>query len=107
MDAILLVITSLPDSDSAEKMALLLLNQGPAACVSLIPGARAYYHWQGKLEAANEVVLHIKVAAPLYAELEQLICQHHPYELPEIIAIPIKNALPAYQAWVNAQGKPV
>jgi periplasmic divalent cation tolerance protein len=106
MDAILLVITTLPDIESAEKMALLLLNQSRAACVSMVPGVRSYYRWQGQIETSHEVMLYIKIAAGKYAALEQLIRQQHPYELPEIIATRLDAALPAYQAWVLAAGEP-
>jgi periplasmic divalent cation tolerance protein len=61
------------------------------------------YRWQGKLENAEEVPVLIKTTAARYAELETAIRARHPYELPEIIAVPVDRGLPAYLDWVTAE----
>jgi periplasmic divalent cation tolerance protein len=61
------------------------------------------YHWQGEIETAREVPVTIKTRAPLYAQVEAAIVAAHPYELPEIIAIPITHGLPAYLDWIDTE----
>ncbi|MCX8018224.1 MAG: divalent-cation tolerance protein CutA [Rhodocyclaceae bacterium] len=102
MDA-LLVLTNLPDETSARDLAARLIELRLAACVNLLAPCRSVYRWQGKLEEASEVPLFIKTTAARYAELEAAIRAQHPYELPEIIAVPIANGLPAYLDWVAAE----
>jgi len=99
----LLVFTSLPDAASAQALAALLVEQRLAACVSILAPARAIYRWQGKVETAEEVPLLIKTLAARYDALEAAIKAHHPYELPEIVAIPIACGLPGYLAWIEAE----
>lgn len=100
---ILLVMTNLPDADSAHRLAARLIEQRLAACVNILPPCRSVYRWQGKVEDATEVPLHIKTTSARYAVLENAIRTHHPYDLPEIIAIPIEHSLPEYAAWVTAE----
>lgn len=98
----LLVITTLPDQAAAEKLALALIEGRLAACVNVLAPCRSVYRWQGKVDSATEVPLLIKTAAARYAALEAAIRAAHPYELPEIIAVPIEQGLPDYLAWVVA-----
>lgn len=102
MDA-LLVVTTLPDADSANKLALALVGQRVAACVNILAPCHSVYRWQGKIEDATEVPLFIKTSAARYAALEAAIRAAHPYELPEIIAVRIDKGLPDYLAWVAAE----
>lgn len=96
----LLVLTNLPDADSAQKLATLLVEQGLAACVNILGPCRSVYRWQDKIEAASEVPLLIKTTTERYAALEAAILAHHPYELPEIVAVSVERGLPEYLAWV-------
>lgn len=104
MDALggepLLVITHLPDRDAAWKLAQALIEQRLAACVNLLAGCTSLYRWQGAIEHAEEVPLLIKTRAARYPEVEALIRRLHPYELPEIIAVPVVRGLPDYLDWV-------
>jgi periplasmic divalent cation tolerance protein len=102
MDA-LLVITNLPDSESAHTLARALVAQRLAACVNILPSCRSVYRWQGRIEDAGEVPLLIKTSAARYAALEAAIRAVHPYELPEIVAVRIDAGLPEYLAWVAAE----
>lgn len=98
-DAIL-VLTNLPDTNSAEKLAEILITKQLAACVSQLSPCTSMYQWQGKIEKTNEVPMVIKTTRHHYAALEAAILAHHPYELPEIIYVSIDGGLPAYLAWV-------
>lgn len=97
----LLVFTNLPDSASAEALARELVEARVAACVNVLAPCRSVYRWQGTTESASEVPLLIKTTAERYSDLERLIRARHPYELPEIIAVPITAGLPAYLGWVR------
>jgi len=99
----LLVISTLPDRASAEKLALLLIEQRLAACVNVLAPCTSVYRWQGKMETATETPLLIKTTRERYAALEAAIRAHHPYELPEIIAVSPSAGLPAYFEWVKTE----
>ena len=99
----LLVLTTLPDPGIAESIARRLIDDGCAACVAVGAPVRSLYHWQGKTETATETPLTIKTTTQAYGALETLLRSLHPYELPEIIAVPITNGLPAYLHWIAAQ----
>ena len=96
----LLIITSLPDEASAQTLATTLVAERLAACVSVLAPCRSTYRWQGTIESAAEIPLLIKTTTARYAALEDAIRARHPYELPEIIAVPIAHGLPEYLAWV-------
>src|SRR5512143_1649766 len=102
----LLVITNLPDAPGAHALAADLIARRLAACVSVLAPCRSVYRWQGAIEHAEEVPLLIKTTTERYPELEAAIRRQHPYELPEIIAVPIARALPEYLAWVAAETTP-
>jgi periplasmic divalent cation tolerance protein len=97
----LLVLTNLPDAASARTLADALVAGRLAACVNILAPCRSVYRWQGQIETAEEVPVLIKTTTERYAALETAIRQHHPYELPEIVAVPITRGLPDYLAWVT------
>jgi len=101
----LLVFTNLPDRASAERLAERLLEQRLAACVNILAPCRSVYRWKGALQHDEEHPMLIKTSAERYGALEQALRQGHPYELPEIIAVPIEQGLPAYLDWVAAETK--
>jgi periplasmic divalent cation tolerance protein len=96
----ILIISNLPDRASAMALAHKLVDERLAACVNVLDGCTSVYRWQGKNESTREVPIFIKTLAQHYARLEQLINAMHPYELPEIIAVPITSGLPAYLKWI-------
>jgi periplasmic divalent cation tolerance protein len=100
---ILLVLTNLPDRESALRLASALIERRVAACVNVLAECSSVYRWQGKIETATEVPVLIKSTAAAYPALEQSIRALHPYELPEIIAVPLSGGLPAYLQWVAAE----
>lgn len=99
----LLVLTTLPDAATAETIALRLIDDGCAACVAIGSPVRSLYHWRGKTETATETPLSIKTTAQAYQAVETLLRALHPYELPEIIAIPITGGLTPYLDWIAAE----
>lgn len=99
----LLVIANCPDEACANRIALAVVEAGLAACVNLLPRVQSVYRWQGAIESASEVPLLIKTTAGRYAELEAAIRELHPYDVPEIIALPIAQGLPAYLEWLAAE----
>ena len=101
MDA-LVVITSAPDRVVAEKIAYALIERKLAACVNILADCTSVYRWQGKIKTAGEVPMLIKTRADIYDEVEAAIKSLHPYELPEIVAVPIERGLPDYLDWVGA-----
>jgi periplasmic divalent cation tolerance protein len=105
MEPVLLVLTNMPDLATAQSIAQRLVEQRLAACVNLMPGVQSVYRWQGAIEQAQEITLLIKTTQHRYAELEQAIKQMHPYDLPEIIVLPIAAGMPAYLQWVAQETK--
>jgi periplasmic divalent cation tolerance protein len=98
----ILVFCSCPNQTTALSLANFLVEAGIAACVTVQGGdAVSVYRWQGQIEQAAEVVLLIKTTADRYSDLEQAILARHPYELPEIIAVPIIMGLSGYLSWVE------
>lgn len=97
----LLVLTNCPDQASAESLANALVERRLAACVNILAPCRSVYRWRGRIESAGEVPLLIKTTDERYAELETEIRTRHPYELPEVVAVPIERGLPAYLEWVG------
>lgn len=102
-DDILLVLTNLPDAAGAEALARRLVEARLAACVNILAPCRSVYRWQDKVESAAEVPLLIKVRRAAYPALENAIRAAHPYELPEIVAVPVSVGLPAYLDWVRTE----
>ncbi|MEK0427666.1 MAG: hypothetical protein RL001_193 [Pseudomonadota bacterium] len=103
MEQVLLVLTNLPDAESANSLARILVESRLAACVNLMPGVQSVYRWQGEIEQASEITLLIKTTQKHYVQLQQAIISHHPYELPEVIALPISNGYATYLHWVATE----
>jgi len=102
----LLIFTNLPDRESALALARALVDARVAACVNVLGGCTSIYRWQGAIETAAEVPVLIKTRTALYAAVEQAIRARHPYDVPEIVAVPLSHGLPAYLEWVAAETLP-
>lgn len=98
-----LVITNCPDEETANRIALAVVEAQLAACVNILARVQSIYRWQGAVESAVEVPLLIKTTAAAYPALEAAIRERHPYDVPEIIALPITAGLPAYLNWLAAE----
>ena len=96
----LLVYTTMPDRAAALDLARALVARRLAACVNVLDGCTSVYRWEGSVEEANEVPLVLKTRSARYAEVEAAILELHPYELPEILAVPVVRGLPEYLEWV-------
>ncbi|HEX2567320.1 MAG TPA: divalent-cation tolerance protein CutA [Burkholderiales bacterium] len=97
----LLVFTNLPDRAAAERLADMLVEKKLAACVNILAPCRSVYRWKGAVQHDEEHPMLIKTTAERYAELERALRSGHPYELPEIVAVPIEHGLGAYLDWVR------
>lgn len=97
----LLVFCTAPDTEIAEQIARQVVEQKLAACVNLLTDLHAIYRWQGNIVSDIEVQLVIKTQKNRYPELEARLKALHPYDTPEIIAIPITSGLPAYLTWIR------
>jgi periplasmic divalent cation tolerance protein len=103
MEQTLIVLTNVPDAELAKSLAQTLVERRLAACVNIMPAVQSIYRWQGAVEHASEVSLMIKSTQARYAELEAAIVAAHPYDVPEVIALPIAAGLPAYLNWIVAE----
>ncbi len=102
-NSVLLVMTTAPDADTAQKIARALVERRLAACVNILAPCQSVYNWQGAVEDSNEVPMLIKTTAARYGALEAAITAIHPYEVPEIVALPLSHGLPEYLSWVIAE----
>jgi periplasmic divalent cation tolerance protein len=99
----LLAFTNLPDRGAAERLADALIEKRVAACVNILAPCRSVYRWKGAVQHDDEHPVLIKTTAEQYPALEAAIRAMHPYELPEIVAVPIERGLPAYLDWVATE----
>jgi periplasmic divalent cation tolerance protein len=102
-EAAILVLTHLPDREQALALAKSLVAARLAACVNVGTAVESMYHWQGEIETSREVPVTIKTRAALLPALEAAILAQHPYELPEIIVVPITDGLDRYLHWIAAE----
>lgn len=100
---VIVVLTNLPDRESALKLADALIEKRLAACVNVLAECTSIYRWRDKVEHAVEVPVLIKTAGASYHEVEAAIRANHPYELPEIVSVSVVAGLPAYLDWVAAE----
>jgi periplasmic divalent cation tolerance protein len=100
--SILIVHCSCADDGSAESIARVLVEEHLAACVSVLPGMRSTFRWQGETHTDNEVLMLIKTSRERYPALADRLLELHPYELPEIIAVDVSAAHAPYVAWVES-----
>ncbi len=103
---VMLIVTTCPDEAVAAGLGTALLERRQAACVSRLPGLHSSYHWEGRMTEDTEVLVLIKAPADRYAEIEASIRELHPYDVPEIIGLPVTAGLPDYLAWVVAETAP-
>jgi periplasmic divalent cation tolerance protein len=106
IDNVLIVLTNCPDAEVADRIARTLVEQKLAACVNRMPAVDSVYRWQGAVERAVEVPLLIKSTRERLPEVQEAIRALHPYEVPEILAIPVVAGLPAYLRWVVDETQP-
>mgnify|MGYP006383139605 CR=1 FL=1 len=100
---VLVVFCTCPDEASAARIAHALVEERLAACVNRVPGLRSTYRWRGAVHEDSEVLLVIKTAEDRFEALRERVVALHPYELPEIVAVPITHGLAPYLDWIGAE----
>jgi periplasmic divalent cation tolerance protein len=102
----LVVLVTVPDGDTAARVGRTLVEEQLAACVNIVPGLRSIYVYEGKLCDDAEVLCLIKTRAALYPRLRDRVTALHPYQVPEIIALPLAAGNAAYLAWLAEGTRP-
>lgn len=97
------VLSTVPSIKKARTIAGLLLFRRLAACVQILPGLESHYRWRGKKETSREVLLLIKTQVSKYKVLEKVLLENHPYEVPEIICLPITKGSKPYLDWISKE----
>ncbi|OBU87704.1 divalent-cation tolerance protein CutA [Chromobacterium subtsugae] len=98
----LLVVCNVPDPQLAGQIAATLVAERLAACVNILPPCQSVYRWQEAVERAEETPLLIKTVRAAYPRLERRLAELHPYQVPEIVALPLERGLPSYLTWVSS-----
>jgi periplasmic divalent cation tolerance protein len=99
----LIALCTCPDAETAARLAGALVEQGLAACVNIVAGVTSVYRWQGRVHHDSEQLLIIKTRRARYQKMESRLRELHPYELPEIVAVPMERGLEAYLEWIRTQ----
>lgn len=101
----LVVFCTVPDQKTAETIAATLVEEKLAACCNIVPGITSLYFWKENVEKDAELLIIIKTTAQVFERLSRRIEKLHPYQLPEIIALPIKMGNQSYLTWVEENVK--
>ena len=101
-DAIVILSTT-HDPETARTIAHALLEERLIACCTVVPGAQSIYRWEGRVEEASETMMLIKTTAELFDAVAARIVELHPYDVPEIISLPISNGSPDYLTWLRGE----
>ncbi|MDR7192344.1 divalent-cation tolerance protein CutA [Luteimonas terrae] len=104
---ILVCFSTCPDASTAERIARTLVESRLAACVNLLPGVRSIYRWEGAIASEAEVLMMIKTTTAQLPALREHLVALHPYDVPELIALPVADGLPAYLQWIADGVAPV
>ncbi len=97
-----MVLSTVGDAEAAEGIARDVVGKGLAACVNIVPGIRSIYSWKGRIETDTERLLVIKTTSERFEALREALVARHPYELPEVVALPIEAGHPPYLEWLDA-----
>ena len=98
------VFITVPDQESADRVSVLLVEKKLAACVNQVPGVQSVYRWQGEVNRDSEILLIAKTRASLFEEaFAPAVKEVHPYDLPEIIALPVLMGSQDYLDWIDAE----
>ncbi len=100
-----LVLTTCPDAATGERIAHALVSERLAACVNILPAAKSVYLWKGQVESAAEYLLVIKSLKRAFRAIQKRILELHPYELPEVITVPVTGGFADYLAWIRDPDK--
>ena len=95
------VLVTVPDIDTARRLARLVLEARAAACVNVVPGVESHYWWEGKIDSSNELLLLMKTTRDKLRSLEQLVLKNHPYDTAEFVVLPITQGSERYLNWLE------
>lgn len=98
-----IVLTNMPTREAAEQLAQHLIEVRLAACINILAPCMSIYHWAGKIESTTEFPMLIKTSDKRVQEVQQMIRERHPYELPEIICVAVEDGFMGYLKWVEDQ----
>ena len=104
-DAVVVLVTA-PSAEEAARIARALVEEGLCACGSVVPGVRSIYRWEGKVQDDAEALLVLKTERRLVAALKARLPELHPYQVPELLVLPVEDGLAAYLEWVGASVRP-
>jgi len=99
-EKILLALSTFPDRETAQRISNQLVTEKFAACANILPGIESIYRWKEKIETGNETLVFFKISEDRQAAFQEKLRSLHPYDVPEIIFIPITGGLPEYLRWV-------
>jgi periplasmic divalent cation tolerance protein len=99
-EKILLALSTFPDAETARRISNQLVTEKFAACANILPGVESIYRWKEKIETANETLVFFKLSQDRQAAFQEKLRSLHPYEVPEIVFVPVASGLPDYLRWV-------
>ena len=99
---LLVVLSTCPGADVAESLARALVEASLAACVNILPGLKSIYHWNDSVQSDEEVLMMIKTTAERFPALRARLVELHPYQVPEVVALPIVDGHHAYLRWIES-----
>ena len=99
-EKILLALSTFPDRETAQRIANKLITEKFAACANILPAIESIYRWKEKIESGNETLVFFKLSEDRQSAFQERLRALHPYEVPEIIFVPVSNGLPEYLSWV-------
>ena len=101
------VLVTCPNKTVARRLANALIARRLAACVNTLPGVESIFRWQGRVDRCREVLLIVKTTASAVARLRRIVCALHPYDVPEVMALPVVAGHRPYLQWVAESVRPV
>src|ERR671934_136792 len=99
-DNVLLALSTFPDTETAQRVSNELVSEKFAACANILPPVESIYRWKGKIEQGNETLVLFKLSEDRQSAFQEQLRSLHPYEVPEIIFVPVAGGLPEYFRWV-------
>ena len=100
-EKVLLALSTFPDQETARRISNELVTKKLAACANILPGVESIYRWKEKIESGNETLVLFKLSEDRQSAFQEKLCSLHPYDVPEIIFVPILSGLPEYLRWVT------
>jgi periplasmic divalent cation tolerance protein len=100
-EKVLLALSTFPDQESARRISNELVTKKLAACANILPGVESIYRWKEKIESGNETLVLFKLSEDRQSAFQEKLRSLHPYDVPEIIFVPISSGMPEYLRWVT------